>query len=146
MIKNFDKTTARALGVEIEAALKAIGDKHGISIQYNGGQLAGTEFVMKLKCKTTDTSAIEAKRKSDWDASCAIFGLTPDDYMKEVLVDRRANKIVKLIGFTNRAKFCVRALDETGKEVLYNDVVLRLAGAKDPLATVTPTIGDVIKR
>jgi hypothetical protein len=46
-----DKSTARALGIEVAAALKAVADRHGMTIEVNGGRFDSGTYQPRVMFK-----------------------------------------------------------------------------------------------
>lgn len=79
----FDKATAVKLRDEIENALKAIGEKHGIKINTGSCTFSELEINFKLHLKNSDPEAIKNKRKEDWEMYCKLYNFEKEDLGKE---------------------------------------------------------------
>jgi hypothetical protein len=92
----------RTLNAEIAAATATIAAKYGLSVMPGGGSYEPLKFTAKTVFQVTDTDAIAAREKADFNAWCEAFGLTPADYGK---VFRHQGWDYRLTGFaTNRAR------------------------------------------
>ena len=88
----FDPKGAVALAKEVEAELAAFGERMGLKINYAGGSLDGSRFVMKL---SFDIAGVD-KAGEDFKAHARAVGLEEDDLGREVKVGARHFKITGL--------------------------------------------------
>ena len=75
-ITTFDNNNLKGLRVEMDLALKAIGDKYGITIKAGNASFSGNECTFKVKLNTTgaDGTAITKEAKA-WDIYKGMHGL-----------------------------------------------------------------------
>jgi hypothetical protein len=117
-----DKKIAKIVQDEAAAALKAIAEKHGMTVVPNGGTVGGIDMVLKFRFKTADTAAIVASERAEFDAYCGIFGLEPQDFGAKFQTNSRTYTVVGLS--LNRRKYPIIVADETGKRMLFTDMVV----------------------
>jgi hypothetical protein len=81
MIRVFDRTSAKMLGAEIEAALQDVARKHGIAIRRGHGTFDNSNFALKVECSVIDQGTGEAitREKRDFTAYATLYGLEPSD-------------------------------------------------------------------
>lgn len=94
-------TTLRA---EINAALEAVAEKHGLEIHAGNATYTSTSVTFKVEV---------ADVRANWDASIIGTGLLPDDLGKEGLFGKA---LLKIVGFDNNARTNkVQLTDANGK-------------------------------
>lgn len=122
-ITQFTPAVLKALRPEIDAALKAVADKYGVTFHAGNGLYSGVEASFKLEMKVADTTAVEAEERRTFEKHCRIVGLEPEDFGKRF---RASNYWYTVIGFDpGRPKFCIKVRDEkTGKTVGMTDLVV----------------------
>lgn len=113
MIKKFDRATARVIQAEMEAALKAIAEKHGVTVRGAGGSFDDTTFKAKFELRVTDGSAIEDAARKEFDQYCALFGLKPEHFGKAVAIPGHGKWTVCGLAM-NRAKYPIKMKNEAG--------------------------------
>lgn len=82
-----DKTLAQALGKEVEEALNAVAERHGLQVQVRGGTYDSTLFKPKVEFTTLDAAEREFARYA------SLFGLKPDDFNAEFTSQGRLFKV-----------------------------------------------------
>jgi hypothetical protein len=123
-MKQFNKITCQALAREIEAALQAIATKHGLTVNSAGGTFSDVEYTSKMKFRVADAGAVESAERTDFSVNCSFFGLTADHYGRQFT---HKGETYKLIGFTSRAKFCVKTRSVVGgRTMLFSEQILKL--------------------
>jgi len=125
-IKQFDKPTCRALGLEVEQAMAAIAKKHGLKASYGGGSFDPSKFtcrlVLELSGDNPNAEVVERAKFAQW---CQSFGLTAADYGVTIQSNRFGR--LTLIGFEpGRPKFPVVCRKEDGSVALYTREMLRM--------------------
>lgn len=74
-ITKLDRAALKGLAPVVEAELKALADRLGLTITYNGGQFGeGAEATLKLLIKVDDPEAKAAAARAIWDRNCAMIG------------------------------------------------------------------------
>lgn len=62
-ITKFDKPTLRALRTDIDAALAAVGAKHGISLKAGNARFTGDTATFKLECVLLNSDGVAETRE-----------------------------------------------------------------------------------
>src|SRR5215471_867202 len=103
---------------ECTAALHAVAEKHGVSIQNWGGTMGEIEAVLKFKVRITDKTIVGDKEKADFETYCRLYDLTPEHYLTRF---PHKGETYEIYGFDlGRPKFCVKARNvKTGKAILF---------------------------
>lgn len=79
-ITTLDRTALKNLRDPIEAELKALGERLGLSLTLGNGKFgAGAEASYQLILKVDDPAVKEAAARADWDRNCRYIGI---DYTK----------------------------------------------------------------
>lgn len=79
-ITNLDRTALKNLREPIEAELKALGERLGLSLTLGNGSFGdGAEASFKLILRVDDPATKEAAARAAWDRNCRYVGL---DYSK----------------------------------------------------------------
>ncbi len=92
-VTQFSKEICRQMAVEMEQALKSIGEKYGVAITPAGGTFSSTEWTTKFKVTCSGEQG-EWNAKVDFSRLCAVYGLSPDDFGKEVTYGFKRYRIV----------------------------------------------------
>lgn len=124
-ITKFDKKTCESFAAEIEAALKEIAAKHGLSVARDGGKFTGAEYVSHMKFTVNDVSAREDSERKIWNANCTYLGLFPTDY-GAVFTSRinAKDETFSACGFTSSRKFPIEARNvATGQKLRFSETV-----------------------
>ena len=106
-IKQFDTINLQGLRHEMDYALRAIGDKYGITIKAGNASFSSNECTFKVKLNTTSTDGtVITKEAKTWDL---YKGLThgPLDGLKHLSVGDKitiSGNTYILSGFNTRAK------------------------------------------
>jgi hypothetical protein len=121
IMKDFnDKAALTKFQNEAVKALEALAKEHGVTVRSAGGTIKST-IVADLKFQFTidDAETKDAVQKSEFEGYCDLYGLLPSDYRAKFTAN---GKTYTLIGFNpSRPKYCIRVLDETGKEVFFDE-------------------------
>jgi hypothetical protein len=118
MITTFDTTNTNALHEEASALLKALAEKHGLTVRRAGGQIDGSKCVLKFEFRSTS----EEGEKADFAKHCVLFNCKPEDYGRVATIN---GKEVTLVGFElSRRKFPIRVRGKDGKVSLFTDAIL----------------------
>jgi hypothetical protein len=81
MFTQFNRQGHRMLSAEITQELQDLANRHGLDISAAGGQYGDTEFIIKIRVTTGDTSAVEAKKRAEIDRDGRwVGGLQGSDY------------------------------------------------------------------
>lgn len=82
-IKSFDRTNVRLLSQEIEATLKTLAEKYGITLKTGRGTFRSDNFTLKLEAAVIgDNGQAVTKEVSEFQNYAALLGLQPDDLGK----------------------------------------------------------------
>lgn len=102
-INAFDKTNLTSLRSDINAALKAVGDKYGISIQAGNATFTASVATFKLACMVGDTTISEMKK----DKSALDLTICQPMYFPDLKLDARyamGNDVFKIVGYNTRGR------------------------------------------
>lgn len=138
-VENIGRNEAKAISADVQQALAAVAEKHGVAFKLGRGTFDGLTF--NLKVEFTAQRADGATRESeDFKRYADMYGFEADDLGKVVTINRKDYRIVGLL--TKRTKYNVLVEPVTGgKAVLFpHDAVLRCMGRTDPYAIPTITI------
>lgn len=122
-IKSFDKTNARALGMEIEAALGEIAKKHGVTIEYGGGRLEDIEFTLKLRIKVADPKIAEAAERREFESLAPLYHMPRDAYGKTFMANGTQYKLVSIE--PGRSKYPFVGVRADGKRFKFGPTIVR---------------------
>jgi hypothetical protein len=101
-IERFDGTTCRAVAKAMEEALKPVGERYGLSIQFRGGRYQDTSYSPKVVCAIVDDGGtVQGPEVSDFKRYANLYGLKPDDLGREFRTDRG---VFVLTGLKSRAR------------------------------------------
>ena len=134
-MSTLSRASMTALQKDINAAMVAIGAKHGFAINTNGGSIGQESATLRLLVVPTaadaqpGVSAFAAKAEKDWTpASCAAFGLK-HEWLGKTLKHR--SLMVTIIGLqATRIKYPVAVRNSNGKEFLITaDEAIRALGS-----------------
>ena len=96
-----DKQMLIAARPQIEAALKELGEKLGVTIKVGSGnfQPDGSAGMLKLELTEIREDGVSAEEIA-FRKVCSLYGLKPEDYGKELKI---RNETFKLVGINTRA-------------------------------------------
>lgn len=96
-----DRQLLKAARPQIEAALKEVGEKLGITITVGSGNFLpdGSAGMLKLELAEVREDGVSAGEIA-FRKVCSLYGLKPEDYGKELKI---RNETFKLIGLNTRA-------------------------------------------
>lgn len=77
-MKEINRQTMQILRTEIDAAVKAVGEKHGLAIQTERGTFAGHEGWFKLMIKVDDPEIKLAAAREEFNRYCRHYGVDWD--------------------------------------------------------------------
>ena len=128
MITKFDKKNLIALRADLDAALAAIGEKHGLKIHTGSCSYDEAAATFKLKCDVADPRIQQAKAREDFNYSCLFYGLKPEHYGVTVSLNGMPKKLVGIV--RTRAKYPLKFEGTDGKTMLYTvDIVPKILQA-----------------
>lgn len=97
-LNSFDRATVKALREEIDLALGAVAEKHGISLSIGTISFSAEKFTARLTAQTLGSSVGDEMVNTDsapfgrdhrwtraWQQHAAQFGLKPDDLGREIV-------------------------------------------------------------
>lgn len=115
-ITQFNRDNLKTMRAEIDAALKAVGEKHGLNLQIGNIKFSANEFHTKLEVRTKTTSTGEAfdPYAAAWKRYCAGYGLPADGVGKTFTSFSGKKYTVRGIN-TKAAKYPVVVRGEDGK-------------------------------
>jgi hypothetical protein len=131
-ITQFDRPILRALRSDIEAALKAVAAKHGISLNAGGLSFEPQRFSMKLEGAVIGADGNDASSEAaSFTRFAAAFGFAPGDLGKRIML---GGKLFTIIGLRpNAPKRPVLLEDANGRRNIVasaNSVLLALKAQK----------------
>jgi hypothetical protein len=114
MITQFDKVTCKLLAQEIEDALAAVAQKHGLTVAPAGGSYDALSFTSKIKFQiAAGNPNLEDAERVEFTKYCAWFDLSAAHYGAKITLPKYGE--VTLIGFApSRTKFPVKTRDANG--------------------------------
>lgn len=110
-VKEMDKATVKALAAEMEAALKAVAEKNGVTIKFGGGKYDPTAGTFNPKV----TVELPDAKKREFEAYCGIYGLEPEDFGKSFTVGGKTFTVSGLASGRS-SKYPILAMNSNGKE------------------------------
>lgn len=133
-MKQIDKVGAELIAKEIEAAVQAIGEKHGVTIRRGGGKFDSMTFNMKLTIKVADPEAALAAARADFTRNCFIFKLEASDFGRDFTLP--GNKRYRVNGLAlSRRKYPIKVWDYAkDQEVLMTEMIIPYVQAARPTA------------
>ena len=101
-IKQFDTINLQGLRHEMDYALRAIGDKYGITIKAGNASFSGNECTFKVKCNTigSDGTAI-TREATNWDRYKGLHGMDHLNVGDQITIQ---GSPYILTGFNSRAR------------------------------------------
>jgi hypothetical protein len=125
-ITSIDKTVARKLGAEVEAAIKTVAEKYGLTVDVRGGTFTENDYTPKVTLKVIGADKATFEQYASW------YGLTGDDFGAVFTLNREQFRIT---GINTRApKFAIKvARVKDGK------------GFKAPTEAVLRALGREVK-
>lgn len=84
-----DKTTASQIGADVEAALQAVAEKHGLTLSYRGGTYDPTAGTYKPRIQFTTSDGAE----NEFRQYATLYGLEADDFGREFKAGSRRFRI-----------------------------------------------------
>ena len=141
MITQFNNDTVRTLHLEVDAALKAIAEKHGLgykgrSVTYHAADCpVGGIFLLKM------VGGVPAE-VAEFNRYCGMFNLTPEDFGAVITISREQWKLVGVM--PSRPKFGYKFQNVstgpyTGKVMLFTEsVVAKIVAVWKPAAPAGP--------
>src|SRR3982751_3226095 len=114
------KELLKALRADIDTALKAVGEKHGVLLRAGNCSFTEVSATFKLEATAGATSAADAatlKAAADWKKNAVYFDLNPLWLGKSFTVGGKTYEILGLM--PKRQKFPVLVKDEAGTQRLY---------------------------
>lgn len=93
-----DHTKLKLIGKDIDAALQAVGEKHGVEIKYDGGRFTSSNATLKLSVGVINsvTGEAETKERQDFKTYAKSFGLSPDMLDKVFTMQGKAYRVCGL--------------------------------------------------
>jgi len=113
-IKSFDRPTIKALRAEIDAALKAVADRHGIAITSGSATFSDANVSLKIQLATLgEGGAVNTREAEDFRRNAASFGLAADDLGRSFF---SRGKTYTLVGASVKSyKYPLLCRDDGGK-------------------------------
>lgn len=89
----FTKQDFGKLRDDINTALQPVAEKYALRMTAGNISYREDTFSVKLECAKTDVGDLVAK---EFEKNCALFGLSPDDYKREFVLNCDKHAIVGL--------------------------------------------------
>lgn len=125
----FTKNSFGTLRADIEAALSAVGQKHGISLKTGAIRFTPSSATIKLEAVVLTAGGASAdRREADWDFYCRNFGLRPEDKGKTFTYQGRT---FTLKGIDVKRKKYPILVDMVGRGL----ILLPLASVRQAMST-----------
>jgi len=119
-IKNLDKGTVQMLRKAIQQKLDGLGDIYGLDIKLGNIRFDGISFRTKLECHVEEPASGVSFEQEAFNSSCWMYGLKPEDYLKEVTLNgtKFFGTKAKVTGFNPRAKkYPVQVVTASGDHI-----------------------------
>ena len=94
----FNRKGFEVFRVDVEAALKNVAEKHGVSIDC--GKISYTEFDFNMQLKVTKNDGNTDGKKLLFEQDCILYGFSKEDYEREFFAN---GKQFKLVGFNRKS-------------------------------------------
>ena len=113
MTRSFDTPLCRLIAADVQEALKSVGEKHGMTITYEGGRYG--DFTLDMKVKATITT--EGGQPGDFAKHARLIGL-PEDCWGKTFVSLGSGESATITGIKlSRRKYPVSATTERGRQI-----------------------------
>jgi len=113
MTRSFDTPLCRLIAADVVEALKAVGEKHGMTITYEGGRYG--DYTLDMKLKATITT--EGGQPGDFAKHARLIGL-PEDCWGKTFVSLGSGESATITGIKlSRRKYPVSATTERGRQI-----------------------------
>jgi hypothetical protein len=126
-IEEFDKETANAVGDEIDAAIKAIAEKHGLTLWSVGGTYGDSTFKGRYEVRVADADAITFKKYA------ARYGLNPEALGQTFEFDGKVTVTGLRVG-RGSAKITFTTEDGSKRIAPVNEFWVDILAGRDPEA------------
>ena len=115
-IQTIDRPTCSMLRDEINAALRAVAERHGIQITAGNAKYSATNVEFKVNvCVVSAGGVVETKERQAFRAYCRTYGLKPEDLDKVFVQGHRRFKIAGLKTTSARYPVLAQELGNSGK-------------------------------
>lgn len=119
-----DRAFCRALGMECEAALKAIAEKHGLTVAYHGGTLGVGSFTAKLEFSEND------REQKEFNEYCRLVGLMPTDYHAVVVVSGKPHRLVGVRPSSYKMPFIFERIEDGARYNVARSVLAKIEAVR----------------
>lgn len=133
-IATLDKKALVGLRPDIDAALKELGERLGLTFRAGNGSYGdGATASFKLEIKVDDPRAQADQERAIFNRNCGFLGLRPEDLNTTFVVGRET---LTLIGIEpKKIKYPFKCRKADGKVMLYTDAIVeRVRAATDAKA------------
>lgn len=128
-INQFDRTNLRALQADIDAALAAMAEKHGIQIKAGGASFGATAATFKVELAVIgDGGVAKTRHATEFELFASSYGLAPTDLGREFTYKGNGYKITGLS--TKSRRFPVEASRTDGRTFKFPAELVKLALSK----------------
>lgn len=98
-LTKFDRASVKELRGAIKDALASVEASYGITFEFNTIRFSDRDFSTRLQARVG--SDVKDHAKADWDATCGLFGLKPEDFGRTFTY---AGNTYKVAGIKPRSK------------------------------------------
>ena len=119
-----DRAFCRALGKECEAALKAVAEKHGLTVQYHGGSLGVGSFTAKLEFAEND------REQKEFNEYCGLVDLLPSDYHAVVVVSGKPHRLVGIRPSSYKMPFIFERVEDGARYSVARSVLSKIVAVR----------------
>lgn len=133
MITKFTKQNLQALRVDIQAALTAVGEKHGIQLTYGNASFnsTGLTFSGKLAGAVIDSDgSVASQEAQDFKTYAALYDMKPEDLGFQFEHDGAMHEIIGLSRKAPKYPILVKNLSNQKTYKFTADLVLLYLGQK----------------
>ncbi len=130
-MKEFTKQNLRELRDGLDAALKQLGEKFGVSLKLGTGRFSPTNCTFKLEAAViAEDGQVVTKESQDFTRLAKVYGLSPEDLGRTFKTGGKSFTIVGLN--SKRPKYPINAKSADGKTYKFSStgVILALQAAR----------------
>jgi len=92
-IQRFTKDVCRSFSPKVVEALEKLGEEHGCSVKYRGGELSETKYTIKIEFSVLDTAAGISGARQEFEQRCQMYNLKSEDFQRHVNIDGQVYRI-----------------------------------------------------
>lgn len=125
IILKFTKQEFIELRDDINTVLQPVAEKYALRMTAGNISYSEDRFSVKIECARTDAGDLE---KKEFDKNCTLFGLSPDDYRREFIINADKHILVGLSLGSPKYPFICLNLKTNKKCKITEEAVKRALG------------------